>query len=674
MFENVLKSVKSKIYESIVKIKNIWNRYSFQILLFLIAFTVIGGTFVYQFIYKLNFWPSLYHALSLFVLDVKQPVEIGLSKEQPYWELIYIPALAGFFVIISSIFEFAKDLLAKWVLDMRIRFIKKHKYTLAIGLGENNRRYIDSELKDNNNRIIIIEHDSGNIYINHYLEKGCGVFLGTLDEFGISYKYLKRIMISTGNDRSNMIISEELIAILQKDTSHKDYGKAKTVYVHLQNQNYKELFQQRDFDVSEKHKIEFKAYSFYDDVARDLFERHTILGNFNMLSNSSDPFHIILIGDGHLSRRIVYHICMQANLPNRNHLTIHCVNADPEKYINMLQATFLQLGHLDNIDFEAHKLTINSPECYESHIWKLANLSNIVICFDDEDKNLECTANLYNKVYLKSAVLETQKSKVLSAQFHDIPLRQKKFSQFYTFGDAEKLCSREYLIEEVDEMIAKLINFGYGDIYRPDSIANFSDEKFLEKLENKWLDNTKYSDRESSRSQALHINTKLMAMGLKKSRLPIGDNIGISQDVKELLTENMSALDPFWDEFSMSKDELHILSEQLPKIYNGEMVDESLIDHWYSKLIKDQSMMAKLMHAEHDRWAAYHYLNDWKYNTKKNKDIKEHNCLTSLENFDDTERKLSIVYDLYSVVYLPNYLASTGYKIVKIDDTLISKE
>jgi hypothetical protein len=78
-------------------------------------------------------------------------------------------------------------------------------------------------------------------------------------------------------------------------------------------------------------------------------------------------------------------------------------------------------------------------------------------------------------------------------------------------------------------------------------------------------------------------------------------------------------------------------------------------------------MFEKLIRTEHNRWDAFHYLNDWKYSEKTNKAKREHNCLMPLCEFKKPELQLTVIYDIYAILYIPNYLANAGYEIKKGD-------
>lgn len=77
------------------------------------------------------------------------------------------------------------------------------------------------------------------------------------------------------------------------------------------------------------------------------------------------------------------------------------------------------------------------------------------------------------------------------------------------------------------------------------------------------------------------------------------------------------------------------------------------------------TLFEKMMRMEHKRWTTFHYLNGWKHAKIKNKDKKEHDCLKSFDEFEEKRLKVSSIYDIYSFLYLPNYLAEAAYVIVK---------
>lgn len=555
-------------------------------------------------------------------------------------------------IAIAIIFTAIKSM----VTSIKLKTISKVPHTLVIGLGENNRMYLESEIESNNeSAIIIIEPDANNIYLKYFIDKGFGVFLGTLNGYKINFAQLERVVISTGNDRVNIEMSSMLLEMIPKNMDKDKFGIPTKVYVHIENQDYKELFKKDILSVDSNIPIDFKPYSFNDDAVRQLFEKHTVLGNYYELAKTQEAYSIVVIGNGNLAERVIYHLCIQSNLPNANHLTIHCVSKDTKLFLTRIRSKFIGIDLLKNISLKEHALDINSLEFYNSSIFQEQNLTNIIICDNDENMNFECAVNLYDKVFLRSEL----KSKVLFAMYHNMALSQKidedkgKYANFYTFGDASAICDREHFIDEKNENIAKLIHYGYEDEYNPQLLVKFNKEKT--DIDTKWHDTTKFHDRESNHSQALHISTKLMSMGFRKI-----ENTDLSPDA--LLEANRKIMKDIFDGFVFTEEEIIEVSKKL----NSDKKDE--LESFFDKIIQSDDICSKLCIAEHERWNVFHHLNGWVYNEKTDKPKKIHNCLISFRDFKSIEIKQTIIYDLYATLYIPNFLASAGYKIVPIED------
>lgn len=76
------------------------------------------------------------------------------------------------------------------------------------------------------------------------------------------------------------------------------------------------------------------------------------------------------------------------------------------------------------------------------------------------------------------------------------------------------------------------------------------------------------------------------------------------------------------------------------------------------------TLFEKLIRCEHNRWNAFHYLNGWKYAPQKDKKSKRHSCLKPLEEFVEPDLQITVLYDIYSILYIPNYLANIGYQLI----------
>lgn len=643
----------------------LYNKQKWVIALFFVTAYILGVIGINESIQlskpKIN--ESLFSSVWLLALEnlfVQLPGELSNLKVVTAQFIAYIALLL---TIVLALFK-------EWVILLKLKTLAQVKHTLVIGLGENNRTYLESELNSSSDgSFIIIEPDAGNIHAKYFMENGIGVFFGTLDEYKVQFKHLSRVVISTGNDRANIEIAGKLIGMIPAEMTKKSFGCTTVVHIHLQNQDYKALFHQKILNNRKDLPLEFKPYSFNDETARALFEKHTILGNFHALAQRTTPYNIAIVGEGDLAERIIYHLCMLANLPNKNHLTIHCVNENPAAFISRLHSDSVNLSKITTVSFKEHELSLQDQSFYLSKLWKVDNLTNVFVCHDDENINLECVVNLHDKVYLQEAVQKTMKTKVHFAMYHNLELsrtineNREEFKEFFTFGDAKQICSKEHFIDEKYEKIAKSIHFGYAEVYKKNMLLYVDDTKNGEEITRKWQNSTSFNKRESNRSQALHINTKLMSLGLKKVEVDIKN-----YSENELLQHNQKIMQSSRDKFEISDDEIVDISKRL---YSKNEDDHEIIETFFTNIGVMEDVYSKLVNAEHERWLAFHYLNGWSFNIHRNDKIKHHDCLLPFAKFSGFDRRKTIIYDLYSILYIPNYLASTGYRIVPIEDVTI---
>ncbi len=152
--------------------------------LFFISF--FGSLYIYTRYYALDFGKALYYSLTQFTGDIKTPVEIGLDKNSTQFTmeqvqelsdnyyLIYFSGLAALFTtFLTVLIVFFKEGIQKYHAR---KITKMNEYTVVIGLGENNHTYIESELRDTKN-IIVVEKDRNSPYIEYFQTKGIVVLI-----------------------------------------------------------------------------------------------------------------------------------------------------------------------------------------------------------------------------------------------------------------------------------------------------------------------------------------------------------------------------------------------------------------------------------------------------------------------------------------------------------------
>jgi hypothetical protein len=179
------------------------------------------------------------------------------------------------------------------------------------------------------------------------------------------------------------------------------------------------------------------------------------------------------------------------------------------------------------------------------------------------------------------------------------------------------------------DYIAKLIHYDYkGE-------TDIDDEK----IEEKWKKASTHH-RYANRTQALHLDIKLLAFGLKRQNSTLS--------IEKLLVKNKSILYSKIENYQKIEEQLQFYkSDYFPKTF-------------------DTTLLNRVARSEHNRWNAFHYLDGWEYKAERNDNAKQHNCLQALKDFTDEKAKEMYQYDLMSVLSIPNYTAYAGYELVEI--------
>jgi hypothetical protein len=468
-------------------------------IIFFFIIVISGYCYHYSYI-NLNAWESAYNTLALFALDIRVETSEIDKFGNSWW--IYSTALAAAgFSVYSIVSLLVKDISN----SINVFLCKIKKYDLLIGLGEQNSNFLES-LQDRSSTLII-EPNLKNKNVEYYRDKGFAVINKKAEDaiLNLNLSKLKNAVISTGNDRQNIEIAIKLIEQISDD-------KEKKIFVRIENRDLNILFQQNI--IKKEKNIEVIAYSLYENMVKELFSHHTVIGNQLDLIKTDKEYNIVLIGDSPLAVEIVYQLVILANLPNENILNIHLVDKNAVKFHQKLKKYFPQLENIPHITINTIKLDNESLDFYVDDIWHKEDLTNIIIATDDENINLDIAINLQDTTYIKNSAEKILETKILVAIYHDLGLANSidndngAFSNFYTFADIAKASSYTNLIDEQLDIIAKWIN------------ANYEEDKVKKSdLNRHWLsEKMTPHKRASSKAQALHIDTKLISLGLEKSK------------------------------------------------------------------------------------------------------------------------------------------------------------
>jgi voltage-gated potassium channel Kch len=585
-----------------------------------------------------HIFSAILKTISLFSLSFPQlqPLD-GIVSTFSTLSLFFSAINAFISIFLLTIILFFKDFLEQ----QHISKVIYQEHTLLFGLGEINRNYLNT-LKHKSSQVLIVEQDSTNKYINEYREKGFAILIGdALSDFvqkKLNYDRCKNIIIALGTDRYNIEFAKYILLNYDAKSEVK-------IVVHIQNKNLEILF--HTSFVEKNHQINIKTFSFYEEVAKKLFMQHSIDGDSFEYIQTNKPFKTILLGDGILLEKILFQIALVSHLPKENKHTIYIVNKDAKRLLHKLKKELyyhLDEGSFAHLEIVAKELDRDSLEFYQDSIWYDETLVNVIVGFNDERENLDLAVELYNRIYLQQAQDKTAMPKILFGVFNEMLLskiineNKKEFLNFFTYGNTNTILEHKHLIDEEGDLLGKLVHYMYDGFLEGDE-TNYNkyrlvhyktDEVMKKKIDNAWYNNASYNDKLSSIAQTKLIDMKLKALQLKRIKSK-------ETSIEKLLYKNREIFD-----------------EQLDEEFNG----------YYSFPKEfDSTIFKNLIRMEHNRWNDYHYLNGFQYSKNKNKQKKLHNCLLPLEKFDTKDIQDSIIYDIYSFMFIPNYLAECGYEL-----------
>jgi len=249
-------------------------------------------------------------------------------------------------------------------------------------------------------------------------------------------------------------------------------------------------------------------------------------------------------------------------------------------------------------------------------------------------KNLDIAINLQDTTYIKEIGHKKFNTKILFALEHNLGLgkeidkNNQAFKNFYTFGNIRQTSTKEILIDDKLDLMAKLIHNEYKG----------EKDVIQRTLNRNWIDTSPH-EQDSNKTQAIHIDIKLLAFGLKRREKP-------KKTLNELLKINRKIFDT--------------------KLENSNKIKVKLKNYKVADFPTSfETLFDKVARSEHNRWNAFQYLNGWDYHRQLNKDAKEHDCLQPLEDFDTDAIKKTYQYDMASVYYIPEYLARGGFEILE---------
>ncbi|HIQ27260.1 MAG TPA: hypothetical protein EYH42_02000 [Sulfurovum sp.] len=386
------------------------------------AITVMFGLLGYCISAKSTGLEVINNTISLFVFNWADDDSMMLD----------IAKLSAIFTVFSGMFSLY---VTQTINSLNVKQVQKKPYILLLGLGKQNRSFLASDsVKKDYSKILIIESDSTNPDIERFQKYGSSVIVDNAKEAikSLDLTMMENAIISTGSDGQNIAISMVLLDLCIK-------GKNKKIFTRIENHNMKNLFNQNILESNEK--VEIHAYSLYENMVKELFSRHTILGLQEKIIKTNESYNIVLVGTSELAIEIISFLSILSNLPEENIINIYLIDLESKKFYEKIKKLFAKIENIPHLNIIPFELDADTSEFYTDKVWDKINLTNIFIATEDENRNIDIAITLQNNTYLKRIVKDTFRTKVFFAVYNNLGLRdkingdKKLFSNFYTFGD-----------------------------------------------------------------------------------------------------------------------------------------------------------------------------------------------------------------------------------------------
>ena len=535
---------------------------------------------------------------------------------------------------------------------------------ILFGFDDINRAFLENfKNKNTNTNVIVIDEKERDF--DEFSEKGYLFLKKDIDdEFlkSLNFEKTSDIIISLGEDRRNIDLALRLLDNL------KDVPTETKILVHCKDSSLNDLFFEKIENLKkDKYKVlvNLKLFSVYTEIVDDLFFKYDtklVPVEYALINSEKKELKIAIIGNSLISLEIIKRMFINFIFPNELKIKLILIDENSKKFEEYIKyKTKYAKEKFPHIQIESKDLNFDLLK--DKNFWVQDDLRDIIITFENEEKNLELAIELFENIFVYE---KREYPNVYFAMLEELKLgkyinkNKDKFKNFFTFGNLKEIFNVENLLDDEKFEGAKQIHYGYGTKYQKDKLI--LDTKLLNE---KWFNNTKHSDKLSNIAQYEHIPYKLLSLGLYREDLK--ENTQEKKiDNKALLKDNQKILFTKLKQLNMpSEEEIFRFSCEVESSYDEKVnykYDKNIVNEFFEKFINSKDFY-NLINTEHKRWMAYHYLNGWEYSDKKDKSKKLHNCLVELKDFNDEQRKMTVIYDIYSYLYLPNYLAAGGYKI-----------
>ena len=386
--------------------------------------------------------------------------------------------------------------------------------------------------------------------------------------------------------------------------------------------------------------MNIKSFCLYDSAAQTLFTKYPLGTNVNTFLPDK-LVKVALVGFDKVGESLLYRLLNLGHFYNQEPIEITVFDYD----IKVKEQEFLK-SHPINQEMCEKYWKIHFEDEYTFYQQSELQYTQIIFCSTDSQKSFQDAMRM-----MKSHASEISKDNIESYLYTDvhhsisslIDDNEIEFKSLHTFGDFEKLCTYDVIVNESLDEMAKKSNYRYNELH------NYNDEG--KDIQTQWRELESFL-KDSNRMQVEHLPIKLQIV-----------NKFLEKQVKQGEYEN-------------------IKKEAMKRWFQfgGEMIWDNMKDTKELAEYIPLEVLDTLAKVEHNRWNAFHILNGWKkreiptYATekiKKDTATKEHPCLVKWDDLDNVSKNHKHDYksdDVETVMRIGDMLEEVDIKVGYIQD------
>ncbi len=398
---------------------------------------------------------NFYNVLKLFILDhdfdTSIPIELEIARFLAPMFLVYAGFKALLLVFQENIQVF------------RLRFLKNH--VVICGLGDKG-YYLSQDFIENNSKVVIIDNDQKNDY-SRLLKGKATILIGDATDIGLLQKVRVHraayIVVVTNDDGINVEIAVHAYNLVNSFRPQKDRDEKKVkCFVHMVDLQLRAILKKHTIFTNPYDVFELVFFNSFENAARLVFRNYPI-DKITSFNPSTDQIHLVIMGLGRMGQNVLVQASKICCYTTSTKPCITVVDKEAELKVSTFQRYNPHFTKVFDLHYE--NFDILSPKLNQASFWnneETPPVTLFIICINDDVIGLTTALTLLQRCAqdnLKIPVLVRMNDyaglATLLSEYDFV-----KNNPVYPFGMTRDIISREILINESLDTLAKIISRG----------------------------------------------------------------------------------------------------------------------------------------------------------------------------------------------------------------------